>query len=266
VWQCGNNGACRAMLDLSWPSQARRGTAGSGAISSTASTALSVDARGISGGSGSLGIAALPPCVPEDAAGGDPRSMWQLLTGHENGQILVWDAAADSLQPRCKLGEAGSPIRSLVHLEAWGLLCTAHANGEIALFARSAQPGDWGGGFLSNAVSHTFVSGGGGGSTNSSGSGVAAASSSALAAPQHGMSMGTPCVRPRRLALRAHRSNITAAGGCSLGLVTASEKGTLRLWRAADLAREADKAGLIMASLVGRRTTGSVGSVLSGER
>lgn len=226
-------------------------------MSHAASSGLGPDNRGHSSGGGLGG--ALPACVPEHGVMGDPRKDWQLLTGHDYGQLLVWNAAADRLVPACKLGEAGSPVRAAVSLDAWGLVCTAHANGEIAVFARPSQAGDWGGGALSTAASYALPSSSASGSTHSSFAGAAAASA-------HTTPVGLACVRPRRLVLRAHRGTITAAGGCASGLVTASNQGTLRLWRAADLAREADKAGLALGGQLGRRTTTSAVSIVSSER
>jgi len=259
VWHCGVHGACSSMIALNWSSAAP--------LQSTSSTG----GFGILGGGSSSGGGAAqhhpqyqhPASVPEDSVGGDPRSGWQLLTGHDNGQVLVWNAAADSLHPACKLGETGSPVRTITYFEPWGLLCTAHANGELALFARAAHASDWGGSSgLSGAASHALGSAGG----SDSGLGAAPPTTGAVQNPSicvgavqnPSICVGVACVRPKRLLLRAHRSSIVAAGACSTGLVTASTQGTLRLWRAADLAHEADKAGLL--ACLGRRTTTSAAS------
>lgn len=239
------------MLAISWAQMPPRGANSSGLISQAGSAGLGSEMRGWSSGGASLMGGPLPARVPEEGPSDDSRRSWQLLTGHDNGQLLVWNAAADRLVPACKLGEPGSAVRGAASLDAWGLVCTAHANGEIALFSRPAQASDWGGGALSGALSsaasHALASASS--STHSSCAGAVGG------LPASATPVGIACVRPRRLVLRAHRGGITAAGGSSSGLVTASSQGTLRLWRAADLAREADKAGLVLGGSLGRRTT-----------
>lgn len=252
TWRCGANGGCNAMMALSWAAAAPRTTTSSGFMSNAASAALGPDSRGASSGGASLAAASLPAPVPEHGGDG-ARTRWQLLSGHDSGQVLVWNVGRDTLAPACKLGEGGSPVRAVVALDAWGLIATAHANGELTVFARAAQAADWGGGALSGAASHALSSASVG-SAHDSGSGSGG----------HTTSVGVACVRPRRVVVRAHRSAITAAAGCAAGLVTASSQGTLRLWRAADLAREADKGGLQL--YTGRRTTMSNASVGSMER
>ncbi len=60
---------------------------------------------------------------------------WQLITGHINGQVKVWAAAAEqALQPLAVMGAPTvSPVRSLVVLADQELLCFAHADGHLAL-------------------------------------------------------------------------------------------------------------------------------------
>lgn len=246
TWRCGTNGACNSMAALSWAPHALRATVSSGIISAAASAGLGPESRGGSAGSGALSTGALPASVPEHAAvesaADEARRSWQLLSGHDSGQVLVWNVVRDRLTPVCKLGEPGSAVRAVVSLDAWGLIATAHASGEVALVSRPAQASDWGGGALST------------------GAGSSSGSIAGPAAPT--MSVGIACVRPRRAVLRAHRSSIVAAGGCSGGVVTASGQGTLRLWRSAELAREADRAGLQLHAA--RRTT--TVSTVSSER
>jgi hypothetical protein len=232
---------------------------GPGALG-TASSGGGLGAAGRGGSAAApLTPSVLPASVPEDGVGGDPRAGWQLLTAHDNGQVLVWNAAADHLQPVCKLGETGSPVRTVASLDAFGLICTAHANGELALFPRAQHASDWGGGGMAHGASSSS-----GGSGHPSASGAGAQPPSAAAAGPT-TAVGIACVRPRRLVLRAHRSSITAAGASAGGVATASNQGTLRLWRAADLAREAERAGLL-AGLPRRTTTSAASAALSIDR
>jgi hypothetical protein len=258
VWRCGGHGACTCMQLISWASQPSRGGTSSGLISHAGSTALSAEMRGWSSG-GALAVgASMPAPVPEGSAVDNVRGPAQLLSGHENGQVLVWNAASDRLAPACKLGDPGSPVRAVASLDAWGLVATAHANGELALFARPAAATDWGGGILSGATSYALTSAG---STQSSCAGGAGG------LQPHTTSVGAPTVRPRRAVVRAHRHSIVAAGGSASGVVTASNTGTLRLWRAAELAREAERAGILCGAVAGRGTTASAAmSAVSSER
>ena len=64
-------------------------------------------------------------------------------TGHENGQILIWDAAMDQLQPLVKVGEVGSPVKAIgVHHE-YCLMSTAHISGEVCVFLRPSEDMEW---------------------------------------------------------------------------------------------------------------------------
>jgi hypothetical protein len=64
-------------------------------------------------------------------------------TGHENGQILIWDAAVDQLHPLVKVGEVGSPVKAIgVHNE-YCLMSTAHASGEVCIFLRPSEEMEW---------------------------------------------------------------------------------------------------------------------------
>ena len=245
------------MLALVWTQGEPHTVSGSRAASS--GFMAPGDARSSGDGmsaSGSLGpSASLPAPVPEHGtlpqpSGGDARAGWQLLTGHENGQLLVWNAARDRLQPACKLGEAGGgggggAVRAVASLDAWGLIVVAHAGGELALFPRAARASDWGG--LAGGAAAVPVG----------------SSSGSPSAPAPATAVGVPCVRPRRAVLRAHRSAIVAAAACPFGVATASGMGSLRLWRAADLARAAERAGLPIQGAA-RRTTAASSASLDG--
>ena len=238
VWRCGAHGACNAILPLNWAAL-RSGRHSS----SAANMQLGPESRGGSSAGGTLAGMPPPATVPEESSGERPCGSWQLLTGHDNGQVLVWDVARDILAPVCELGEVGSPVRAVASLDSWGLICTAHANGELALFARAAHAADWGGASSGGSAANAGGGSGGGGSSCPGSAGAPRLSTT---------SVGIACIRPRRVVLRAHRTPITAAGACASGIVTASSQGTLRLWRAAQLAREADRGGLQLSTA--RRT------------
>lgn len=39
------------------------------------------------------------------------NSFWRVITGHENGQILLWHPFAQHLSPLLMIGEPASPVR-----------------------------------------------------------------------------------------------------------------------------------------------------------
>lgn len=92
AWRCDSHGACHCMQVL--PKDP------------TLQVCPSFKTRhGGVGNSTELGVST----VAEGCE--DTRSMWRLLTGHDNGQMLVWQACSDVLQPILKVGETGSAIR-----------------------------------------------------------------------------------------------------------------------------------------------------------
>jgi hypothetical protein len=70
---------------------------------------------------------------------GTPRtcSERQLITGHTNGAVIMWDTSDDTLRPVLLVGPAkGGPKRavcSVVVLEELGILAVGHANGKVRL-------------------------------------------------------------------------------------------------------------------------------------
>lgn len=204
------------------------------------------------------------PCsVPEDNFGEHPRSSWRLITGHESGQLLIWNAAADRLQPLVKVGEPGlSPVKALCVMEEQGLLAVVHANGDLALFLRPAHDSDWlmvprvsagAAGSLDGSVRSGLTgrmakafsgphSSGGGAAAAAGGAAGERGSSAAGAAPAPS-SLTT--IKPRRVVLRSHRSLLAAAAACSSGVVTASVLGSIKLWPAEGLGKEAERCGLL---------------------
>jgi hypothetical protein len=73
---------------------------------------------------------------------GTPRtcSERQLITGHTNGLVIMWDTSDDTLRPVLLVGPAkGGPkraVRSVVVLEELGILAVGHANGKVRRFLK----------------------------------------------------------------------------------------------------------------------------------
>jgi hypothetical protein len=71
---------------------------------------------------------------------GTPRtcSERQLITGHTNGSVIMWDTSDDTLRPVLLVGPAkGGPkraVRSVVVLEELGILAVGHANGKVRCY------------------------------------------------------------------------------------------------------------------------------------
>lgn len=87
TFELGSFGPCYAMKSLPWPAPNR------------------------------------PAADAAAAANGDPLPMvqpWRLLTGHENGQLLLWNPEAPKLQPMLKIHDSSTPIR----YGSWGARCT----------------------------------------------------------------------------------------------------------------------------------------------
>lgn len=245
---------------------------------------------GVFGSSG--GGLGLPCSVPEDKLGENPRSSWRLVTGHENGQLLLWCAALDCLQPLVNVGDPGtSPVRAVSVMESQRLVAVMHANGELALFARPARDQDWllvpstattadaaAAAAAGDAAAAASSAGGtlrqpgsssGGGALHT---GMAeAAASSTPAAGQHtpaaerqgtgtgasGSKASTPAaaallstIKPRRVLIKTHRSMLVAAAACGSGVVTSSALGSIRLWPAQGLGKEAERCGLVQPGLL----------------
>jgi len=113
-----------------------------------AATAQSANSLGSSNRGSLLAAAglgtALPESVPEDGIAENPRSSWRLVTGHDTGQLLLWSAASDKLQPLVIVGDSSqSPVKAVAVLEQQGLVAVAHANGDLSLFLRPVRDDDW---------------------------------------------------------------------------------------------------------------------------
>lgn len=270
VWMCGNYGSCAAMAPLLTTAALAENAAAAAAASFGNSAAGSAAAA--LGSSNMLG-SVIASTVREDGIGECPRSSWRLVTGHENGQLLIWNAASDLLQPLVKIGEPGSsPIRAVAAFEQQGLLATAHANGDLAVFSRPVRDEDWmlsctaprPGSSSSHGILSQRLTDSAGHSRRPSGSSTAAApqastaaaaatvSAAAAASNSSGSAQGLPghsvltTVKPRRVVLRSHRCSLAGAAACGYGVVTASSLGAIKLWTADALVIEAERMGLLL--------------------
>ncbi|GIL51335.1 hypothetical protein Vafri_7343 [Volvox africanus] len=196
VFECGTLGPCHAMASLRWPSASSTGP-------SLHITTGSQHHRTHSDG---CRAAQVPPT---SGASGQPGSSWRLLTGHENGQLLLWHPGHRNLAPLLRIGDPGSPCRGIAAFEGFNLVVTGHQGGQLHLFRQPATesalpPG-------ADSVS-----------------------------PQ---SLGTH--RPKMVVVTAHKSRLERMSCSATSCVTASILGTIRLWHAADLAAEAQRLGLV---------------------
>jgi hypothetical protein len=66
--------------------------------------------------------------VVRGLAGGVPA---HVLTGHDNGQVVMWDLSGDNLRPVLVLGKGRSGVVGLGVVEELGLLAAGHANGRV---------------------------------------------------------------------------------------------------------------------------------------
>lgn len=259
MWSCGHFGSCLAMTSLVTSDALTEMAA---ATTSAAAAAGRPSQRGRPGqGEHVVGPGLdVPPIVPEDNIGEDPRSGWRLVTGHESGQLLLWNAAADRLAPVIKIGDPGlSPVKALCAMEQQGLLAVVHANGDLAMFLRPSRDRDWHMGPTTLQLASAAASDGGGAAAAPGGGSAGPSSSEQLpsvtppgAQGERGRSGGggsaagaaLTTIKPRRVVLRSHRSMLVAAAACSNGVVTANAVGTIKLWPADGLGKEAERFGL----------------------
>jgi hypothetical protein len=158
-------------------------------------------------------------------------------------------------------------------LEQHGLLAVARANGDVSLFLRPAKDEDW---VLPPAQlpvqpqqhqqlavcarddTADGAAPAGCGSSDAGGSGngsscAAAAGDNKQQQQQHLQQQaqlleqqGLTAIRPRKVTLRSHRSQLAFAAACAAGVATASSLGAIKLWSAEGLAREAERGGLLL--------------------
>eukprot|EP00882_Tetradesmus_deserticola_P011737 GHRQ01012417.1.p1 GENE.GHRQ01012417.1~~GHRQ01012417.1.p1 ORF type:complete len:613 (+),score=232.73 GHRQ01012417.1:203-1840(+) len=274
TWPCGSYGCCQAMAYML--------TTAAVAQQASCSTAL-FNSGAICGDSSSYNLpryvsrssyasakaAAAIASVPEDGIGEQPRCSWRLITGHDNGQLLLWSGASDRLVPLVKVGEPLAPVRAVTVLEQQGLLVVARANGDVSLFLRPARDEDWvlppvqlqqhrlrGAGPRDGPADGARTASGGGIEAGGSGDGSSSAAAAGDAQPQqqqaHQLSQllqhqqGLTAIRPRKVSLRSHRSPLVCAAACAAGVATASSSGAIQLWTAEGIAREAERGGLLL--------------------
>ncbi|MEW5318025.1 MAG: hypothetical protein WDW38_009279 [Sanguina aurantia] len=216
-WDCGVFGAIHAMSCLRWDQSApltriNNSSASSGSVSvQTASLA-----HHCTGGELNAERSSLPRSTHFDRCPTAAPALhvvraqtWRLLTGHENGQLLMWHPQHNKLSPLMRIGgsEHSSPVRGIMVYDPPGIIVTGHASGELRIFLQPYMD-------------------------------TAPGAASSLPA-SFGMLM------PRKVTVRAHKSEITHMVGNCTTMVTASDVGTIRMWHAADFARELHLAGLM---------------------
>ncbi|GLC35543.1 hypothetical protein PLESTB_000196300 [Pleodorina starrii] len=201
VFDCGAFGPCHAMAPLRWPS-----SSSSGPGPGYHHPALNNPPQHQQQHRHTQSDATRAPGPAPAPCGGS----WRLLTGHENGQLLLWHPEHRVLAPLLRIGDPGSPCRGIAAFEAYNLVVTGHTAGYLHLFI---QPG--------------------------AETGLPPGSESAC--PQ---SLGTH--RPKMATVQAHKSRLERMTCGATSCVTASFMNTIRLWHAADLAQEAHRLGLTL--------------------
>eukprot|EP00198_Chlamydomonas_reinhardtii_P004200 XP_001693536.1 predicted protein [Chlamydomonas reinhardtii] len=207
-YDCCGFGPCHAMAALRWPTDADdNGATGGGTGSLHAPASAHPHHRPTRSDGGRDGAAGGPSSTGLSTSAARPP--WRLLTGHENGQLLLWNPSHTALAPLLRIGEPGSPCRGIAAFEDVRLIATGHQNGELHLFLQPSTAG-----------------------------GLPPGSNSASKA-----SFGT--LRPRTIIVQAHKSRVDRMVGGPTSCVTSSWLGTIRLWHGADLAAEAHRQGLL---------------------
>jgi hypothetical protein len=163
-------------------------------------------------------------------------------------------------------------------LEQQGLLVVVRADGDMSLFLRPARDEDWvlppmqlqqrqqqrqqqqqqaPAGNMDDAASAAGAANGNGGYTSSSNGGSSSAAAGdmqqeqqpAQQQVQHQHQYGLTAIRPRKVTLRSHRTQLACAAACAAGVATASSLGAIKLWSADALAKEAERGGLLLKQL-----------------
>ncbi|GAX75255.1 hypothetical protein CEUSTIGMA_g2700.t1 [Chlamydomonas eustigma] len=223
-WDCGQFGPCSSMKAMGWGLDVfslRRVGHPAASLTSFPSyhTSVSQDQD--------------EPFQTTTSRASDPSgvgSMWRLLTGHESGQIVLWHPDAHRLMPLMYILEPGSPIRGLMVFEQYNLVCTAHANGDIQVFIRPSM-----GGMSISVPLGPFAT-------------LPPGSESA-----HPNSFGL--YRPKKVSIKAHKSPMVMMLGTAGSMVTASIKGTIRLWHAEEIAAEAERGGIVVTPAMADRVS-----------
>uniref|UniRef100_A0A7S3R324 Protein kinase domain-containing protein n=1 Tax=Dunaliella tertiolecta TaxID=3047 RepID=A0A7S3R324_DUNTE len=148
-------------------------------------------------------------------------SHWRLLTGHENGQLLLWNPNAKRLSPLIMIGPPGSPIRGVKYMEEEQLVVTAHYSGDMHMFA--VPPLD------------------------------------VIVPPIAQASKGSDSFgvfKPKTAVLKLHKSAVVGMVSTGAACATWSVQGSIRLWTAHDFVDTMGRQGLIR-SLSHQTSSGS---------
>eukprot|EP00798_Chlamydomonas_sp_ICE-L_P018693 gene18693-25214_t len=119
LWEGATFGSCNVLSPIRWGQQSNA----PGPISKSFSMPTEGDA--------------LAPLVQGQTPRSAGSSSWRIMTGHENGQVLLWQPGSDRLLPLLRIGDPSSAIRGMTVFENYNLVVLAHANGELALTIRA---------------------------------------------------------------------------------------------------------------------------------
>eukprot|EP00798_Chlamydomonas_sp_ICE-L_P025957 gene25957-11641_t len=208
IWESPTFGVCNAISPIRW---------GSSPPSRSSSMAKSVSASSLTERKdfdpGNFATNSLSTAFGTQAT-------WRLLTGHENGQVLLWHPDSDRLLPLLRIGEPTSPIRGITVFKDYNLVVIGHASGELALTAQQ---------------------------------GMEPPGSENLSSANFGM------FKPRRVMIRAHKGNLAMMVGYENTCVSASHLGTIKLWQAKELVSEAEHQGLVTDRNMDRMASDKIG-------
>ena len=120
---------------------------------------------------------------------------WQLLTGHQSGQVKLWAASqGHPQQPLAVLGvPTTSPVKSVAHLADQHLFCFAHNDGHVALHHAPEH----------GAQAPTMLLPGG---------------------------QDTPIINLPSSSYQAHDKGLVQCITCAMGLISVGEDGTILVW------------------------------------
>lgn len=129
AWDCCTFGACNAMAAIRWPAD-------------DASGVPAHELRHSGGGDSNYRSQSNPPLATNSvallaAAEAAYAGPWRLVTGHENGQLILWHPE-QFLVPLLRIGDPFSPVRGIVTFDFLNLVVVGHHNGELRALV---QPG-----------------------------------------------------------------------------------------------------------------------------
>lgn len=170
------------------------------------------------------------PCVDDlsHPSPGTPGEMslvrsqeWRLLTGHKNGQVLMWHPDYQTLQPMLKFGDLSSSVKGICVFPNHRILVVGRKNGELHVSRANLENME-------------------------------------MSTPKDAKHLST--IRPKKVVVPAHKSNLALMVGGGFKLATASAQGTIRLWQAEELEKEAEKGHVLPA--LGSKTKSSTSTEL----